>query len=101
MAWSVANTSAGWMTLRLKAGIGTAATSRPCVIGREYAADKGDDGEGVAPIVAYRIDIPPGIAAGRNLPVEARSASTASAAKRPDNAAIGTPGPGCTLPPAK
>jgi hypothetical protein len=33
--------------------------------------------------------------------VEARLAITASAARCPDKAAIGTPGPGCTLPPAK
>ena len=33
--------------------------------------------------------------------VEARSASTLSAACRPESAAIGTPGPGCTPPPAR
>ena len=33
--------------------------------------------------------------------VKARCAITASAASWPDSAAIGTPGPGCTLPPAK
>jgi hypothetical protein len=73
----------------------------PRVVGREHAADKGDDRQAGPPVITERVDVPPGIAAGNDDLVEARSEISASAACRPDSAAIGTPGPGCTLPPAR
>ena len=51
-------------------------------------------------IVAQGIDIPPEITTRRDFLVKPRSAISVAAANRPDMAAIGTPGPGCTLPPA-
>ena len=38
----------------------------PGVIGREHAADEGDDREAVLAVIAQRVDIPPRIAAGRD-----------------------------------
>jgi hypothetical protein len=73
----------------------------PGVIGREHAADEGNDGDAILLAVTYRIDVPPTIAAGRDRLVEAKSVSTECAASRPESAAIGTPGPGWTLPPAR
>ena len=61
----------------------------------------GDDGGALSPVVAGRIETPAGGAAGRNGAVEARSAITLSAACRPESAAMGTPEPGCTPPPAR
>ena len=52
-------------------------------------------------VVTHGVDIPPKVAPVWNVLVEARLAITASAARCPDKAAIGTPGPGCTLPPAR
>ncbi len=46
-------------------GIGPA---RPGVIGREHAADEGDDGEAEGAVVAQRVDIPPAIAARTQRP---------------------------------
>ena len=71
----------------------------PVVIRREDASEKRDDGDAVLAIVAQRVDIPPRIATRRDGPAEVRSATSADAASRPDSAAIGTPAPGCTLPP--
>ncbi len=81
--------------------ISTAMLAGKSVVRRENAADEGDDREPVPAVRAYRIDVPPDIAVGRNRRIEAKSAITASAAKRPEIAAIGTPGPGCVLPPAR
>ncbi len=75
--------------------------SSPGVIRRKHAADKGDQGDAVPPVVAQGIDIPPRVAVRRDGCVETMSETRLAATKRPDNAAIGTPGPGCTLPPAK
>ena len=77
------------------------ATAGPGVVGREHAAQHGDDGKAMATVVAQRVDVPPEVAARRDRPVEPRSASSAAAAIRPERAVIGTPGPGCTLPPAR
>lgn len=74
---------------------------RPGVIGRENAADEGDDRERIGAVVAQRVDIPPAIAAWRNGRIERRSAIARRAALRPEIAAIGAPGPGCALPPAR
>jgi hypothetical protein len=71
------------------------------IIGREYAADEGDNRQSEAVVGAERIDIPPGVAIGWNRFIEAKSSRSASDASWPESAAIGTPGPGCTLPPAK
>ena len=71
------------------------------IVRREYAADEGDNRQSEAVVGAERIDIPPGVAIGRNRFIEAKSARSASDASWPESAAIGMPGPGCTLPPAK
>ena len=71
------------------------------IVGRKNAADKGDDGQAVLSVVTQRVDIPPEITTRRDWLVESRCAISVAAASRPDMAAIGTPGPGCTLPPAR
>ena len=71
------------------------------IVWRKHAADERDDGDAVLSVAAQRIDIPPRITVWRNDPGEVRSASRLIAADRPANAAIGTPGPGCVLPPAR
>ncbi len=71
------------------------------VIRRENAADKGDDGKSKAFILAYRVDIPPEVAIVVDFLIEAKSIAMASAAIRPERAAIGTPAPGWVLPPAR
>ena len=81
--------------------IGAAAPTGEGVVGREHAADKGNQRNAVASVIAQRVDIPPGIAVVRDRAVESRSSITLAAAIRPDSAAIGTPGPGCALPPAR
>jgi hypothetical protein len=53
------------------------------------------------PVVAEGVDVPPEITTLCDRLVESRCAISVAAAKRPDMAAIGTPGPGCTLPPAR
>lgn len=83
-------------------GVGLSAWSRTaarCVVRRKHAADKGDDRDAVLAVCAQRVEVPPGIAAMRDRDVEARSAKRLRAALRPDNVAIGTPAPGCVLPP--
>ncbi len=81
--------------------IGRAAAARKGVIGREHAADEGDDGDAIFAVVAQRVDIPPSIAVFGDWTIEPKSAIRLAAAERPDSAAIGTPGPGCVLPPAR
>ena len=71
------------------------------VVRRKDTADKRNQGYGVAAVVAQPVDIPPDIAIRRDPAVEAKSCNRLAAASRPDNAAIGTPGPGWTLPPAR
>jgi hypothetical protein len=84
------------------------------IIGGEDRADEGDEGKAVAAAVGDGIDIPPGIATGFDGDIEARpperkirerrrsrSCISASAASRPEIAAIGTPAPGCVPPPAR
>ncbi len=78
------------------------APTRPRVVRREHAADEGDDGQAVLFVIAECVDVPPGVtAAGRDRRVEARSAKMLCAACWPESAAIGTPAPGCTPPPAR
>ena len=79
----------------------TVARTCPSVVGRKNAADKGNDGQPVASVIAQGVDIPPEITTRRDRLVETRFAMSVAAANRPDMAAIGTPGPGCTLPPAR
>jgi hypothetical protein len=52
-------------------------------------------------IVAKPIDVPPKVIARIYRLIELRRAIKAATACRPDKAAIGTPGPGWTLPPAR
>ena len=80
---------------------GAAAPTRPPIIGREDAADEGDHRHAVALIVADGVEIPPDIAARGDELIERKSAKILAAASRPDRAAIGTPAPGCVLPPAR
>ena len=77
------------------------APPRPGVPGRKHRADEGDHRHRPRAVGADPVDIPPGIAVRRDRHVEARSAIRAVAAWIPDSAAIGTPGPGCTPPPAR
>ena len=81
-------------------GKAASAAACQCIVGRKNTAYKGNDGEAVLAVVAERVDIPPEITTRRDDLVKPRSAISVAAAKRPDMAAIGTPGPGCTLPPA-
>ena len=83
------------------ARIALAARERAPVVGREHAADERDQGQAVPAVVGEGVDVPPEIATARDRLVESRLAISAAAASRPDIAAIGTPGPGCTLPPAR
>ncbi len=76
-------------------------TSCPSVIRREHTADKGDDGQAELAAVTQCVNIPPEVATRWDRLIEARCAIVAAAASLPDIAAMGTPGPGCTLPPAK
>jgi hypothetical protein len=71
------------------------------VIGREDRAQKGDDCQPVLPVVADRVDIPPGIAACRDVFIEARSFAITRAASCPDKAAMGTPAAGWVAPPVQ
>lgn len=70
------------------------APAGPRVIGRENASDESDDNNPAFAIVAQRIDVPPPIAARRDGRIECKSAIRHCAARRPEIAAIGTPGPG-------
>ena len=78
----------------------TLKASRQSVIRRKNAPNKSDDGQTIFAIVTQRIDIPPEITTRLDLLIKPRSSISVAAAKRPDMAAIGRPGPGCTLPPA-
>ncbi len=81
--------------------IGNAFAPSQGIIRRKHTADESDDGDAALAVVAQRVDVPPRIAVGVDHPCEVRSASRLEAAERPDRAAIGTPGPGCVLPPAR
>ena len=81
--------------------IGRAVAAAELVIGGKDAPDKGDDRQAEAAVVAAGVDVPPGIALRVDLDVEARSLSRISTANPPLRAAIGTPAPGCVLPPAQ
>ena len=71
------------------------------VIGREHAPEERDDRQPVLPVVADRVDIPPGIAARGDSFVEARSFAITRAASCPDKAAMGTPAAGWVAPPVQ
>jgi hypothetical protein len=75
--------------------------SRTGIIRREHAAHESNDRQPMLAVVTQSIKIPPAISIIGNYLVEARSCNNASAALMPESAAIGTPGPGCTLPPAR
>ena len=81
--------------------IGAAAAARARVKWGEDATEKRDQREAVTSVVADGVEIPPDIPTGCNRDVEARSASRLVAACPPESAAIGSPAPGCTLPPAR
>ncbi len=74
---------------------------RPRIVRRKYTTDKSNDRQAVLSIITLRVEIPPAISTSGNYLVKARSCNSASAARMPESAAIGTPGPGCTLPPAR
>lgn len=73
----------------------------PVIVGGEDGPDKGNDGQCELSAIADGVDIPPAIATCRNRRVEPISCISWSAASLPERALIGTPGPGCTLPPAR
>ena len=75
--------------------VGRVAAAAPAVPGREHRADEADDRDGMVAVAGDAVDVPPGVAVGRDGQVEARSARIAAAACRPESAAIGMPGPGC------
>jgi hypothetical protein len=81
-------------------GSGTVTAARR-IVGGEHAADKSNDREAVLAIIAQRVDVPPSVTIRWDLRIEPRSLTIARAARRPEIAAIGTPGPGCVLPPAR
>lgn len=67
---------------------------------REHTPQEYDRGQAVSAIVGEGIDVPPGVAIGREVDVKSRSSAMAWAASRPLSATIGTPAPGCALAPA-
>jgi len=71
------------------------------IIGRKHTADKADNRQSVLAVITERVNIPPAITVLVYGRIKARSCNSASAARIPANAAIGTPGPGCVLPPAR
>jgi hypothetical protein len=71
------------------------------VVWREHAANKSDDGQPMLAVITGGVDVPPAIAIRRYRRVEVRSSRIAAAARMPAKAAMGTPGPGCVLPPAR
>jgi hypothetical protein len=73
----------------------------PRVIRREDTADKSYDGDAILLAVADSVYVPPTVATWCDRLIEAKSVSTECAASRPESAAIGTPGPGWTLPPVR
>lgn len=91
----------GHIQAAVMVGVGRGRCVSPGVIGREDTANKSDEGQAVAAVIAYCVNVPPKVAAGWNRLVKLRSATRASAAMRPDSAAIGMPGPGWMLPPAR
>ena len=68
--------------------------SRQSVIRRKNASYKSDDGQTIFAVITQRIDIPPEITTRLDLLIKPRSSISVAAAKRPDMAAIGRPGPG-------
>jgi hypothetical protein len=61
---------------------------------KKNASHKSDDGQTIVAVITQRIDIPPEITTRGDCLVKPRSSSSVAAARRPDMAAIGTPGPG-------
>ncbi len=80
--------------------IGAPATS-PRVPWRERIPEQRNDHDRPAPVIAHAVDVVPLVTAVLDGAVQARSDFKQAAANRPLSAAIGTPGPGCTLPPAR
>jgi len=94
------------LTWRVKRNVDRAMVARiaapaPRIIGRKYASYECDDGDALTSVSAEAVEVPPMVPTRLNRLIEAKSAIRRFAAKRPDHAAIGTPGPGCTLPPAR
>ncbi len=81
--------------------LGGIVPTRKRVIRRKNISEHGDYSDGVLTIATQRVEIPPGIAIPWNRGVERISERSCVAASLPEIAAIGTPGPGCTLPPAR
>ncbi len=75
--------------------------ARPRVVGGEHRTDESDERDAGGAFGIQRVDVPPRIPVRRDDLSEVRSCITCAAAMRPDSAAIGTPGPGWTLPPAR
>ena len=69
------------------------------VVRREDGADEADDRQAVMSAVTEAVEVPPGVAPGREDEVTPRSSQMIFSAMRADSATIGTPAPGCALPP--
>src|SRR5512140_692807 len=81
--------------------IGNSRLPRAEVVRGKDTADECDQHQRLSAVVAQSIEVPPRVARRLDRRVEDRSSRRLAAARRPDRAAIGTPGPGCTLPPAR
>lgn len=79
----------------------TPSFKRPGVVRGKHASYKCNDAQRISSVIAEGIDVPPKVTAGIYGLIKPRCAMVVSAANRPESAAIGTPGPGCTLPPAR
>lgn len=66
---------------------------------RKDRADEGDGRQAIAPARAEPVEVPPGVSARRERQVAPRSCHKVFSAMRAERAAIGTPAPGCALPP--
>jgi hypothetical protein len=82
-------------------GIGSSVSAGTGIVRRKNTTDKTNNRQAVLAVVTESINIPPTITLWAYWRIKARSCNTASAARMPASAAIGSPGPGCVLPPAR
>ncbi len=66
---------------------------------REHIAHQDNGRQRMLAVFAVRVDVPPGIARGRERDIKRQSSKYACAAKCPLCATMGTPAPGCVEPP--
>ena len=75
--------------------------SGPSIIRGEHRPYHGNDRETEEAVIADCIRIPPSVTSAWNSQIKTWSFRICSAASIPESVAIGTPAPGCTLPPAR